>query len=110
MKTLLALILSASLVAVAGESSAPTTLVLKHNGTTIRLFTLPCTNDLIVTKIKPEYLPRLRAAEGDFVMSGGRPNEVHGGCWMPADDVVVTVWDDGDSFNIPAQLFQPEGI
>jgi hypothetical protein len=111
MKSLLAaFLLSVSLAVAAGEQSAPTTLVLKAEGGTIRLFKLACTNDMIVTNIQPQYLPHLRAAEGEFVYSDGRPNETHGGCWMLHEGQVVTVWDDGDTIAFPAELFKAESI
>jgi|SRR6266850_2710888 len=112
MKTLLAALLAFSLsaAALAGETPPPITMFMKYKGTTVRLFDLPCTNDFVMVNVDQKFLPSLRLAEANFEYNDGRPNEMHGGCWIVQDDLVLSLWDDGDTLEIPIKMFAREGI
>ena len=83
--------------------AAPSVMRHDDGADFIRLFNIPCANDLVLAKAPPEYRAELRAGEGHI------DGKTYGMCWLALPDGSVgMIYEDGDAGRLPVQAFRPE--
>lgn len=77
----------------------------KSKGDIVTLTDEPCKSSLML-KVKPEFQPKFMAAT--YYVSS--KNETVPGCYMPWQDAYITIWEDGDVFELPMHFFKQTKI
>lgn len=109
------LIVGIGLALWSGYVRAGDTLIYKDQQTTIRLFDRPCDAPAMLKIIKPEHVPTLKAAEGDFTLLTGE-HQTFAGCWRFFEkndqhpDLYGVIFEDADYYGIEKDKFRPEAI
>ena len=72
-------------------------------GQYIRLFDIPCNNDVVLAKTPLAFRPRMQA--GEAMIDG----KLYGMCWTALPDGTVgMMYEDGDQGRLPVQAFKAE--
>jgi hypothetical protein len=96
----LALVVLVGLMLIPQIANAKVVAIGKAKGDVITLTDEVCKSDLML-KVKPEFQPKFMAAT--YYVSS--KNITVPGCYMPWQDAYITIWEDGDVFELPISFF-----